>query len=207
MRARWLLAGRTEIASRVLIATLVLTLTGLSLLLARAAFAAPDYRPQLALELAVVAAHEGALDNLRDTALLFQVLESRARTDRGRLALLRAHSPRALGIEPCNGGNCRWSVELLHAPSTTPSSVDAGYWRTVRAPQWTLVQRKALGLVYGTDSDRPCPVAPWSWGGAMDLSGAWLERRLVPLGCEGTLNDGFAFAPRTLSAATARGTR
>ena len=35
-----------------------------------------DEREQLALELAVVAAHEGALANLAETALVYQVLEA-----------------------------------------------------------------------------------------------------------------------------------
>lgn len=165
----------------------------------------PDYRPQLALELAVVAAHEGALDNVQDTALVWQVVEARGRTDRERLSFLRSHSGRALGRKPCTEANCVWSVELLNAPSKTPASVDQGYWRSVRAPQWELVQRKALGLVYGVDDDRPCLGTPYSWGYAGDLDGAYRLRGLVPMGCEGTLNDGFALAPRVLSAAVAKG--
>jgi hypothetical protein len=157
-----------------------------------------DLRDQLALELAVVAAHEGALDNLRDTALIYQVLEARAVSTAGRIALLRLHSGRALGRKPCEGGNCAWSVELLRNPHATPPSVDAAYWTRVRAGDWTLVMRKAQGLVYGIDDDRPCLGAPYSWGYAGDLKSAWLDRRLLPMGCAGTLNDGFALAPRSL---------
>lgn len=187
---------------------LVFVLSGLLALAARNAHAQDRFDKrleQLALEVAVVAAHEGALDNLRDTALVWQVVEARARTTSGRLAFLRSHSGRALGLKPCNEGNCAWSTELLRAPSKTPESVDAGYWRAVRAPQWELVQRKALGLVYGTDADRPCPSAPYTWGGAMDIESAWLKRRLVPMGCHGTLNEGFRVAPKTLRAVAARG--
>jgi hypothetical protein len=196
---------RQDITWLVLLIALVLAIAGLSGVFVRAAFAAADYRPQLALELAVVAAHEGALDNVRDTALVWQVLESRRTTDAGRLALLREHSPRALGREPCSGGNCEWSVELLRNPYATPRSVDAAYWSRVRAENWTLVMRKALGLVYGIDDDRPCAGAPYSWGYAGDVASAWLERRLVPMGCEGVLNDGFAFAPRVVDADVAKG--
>lgn len=178
--------------TRALWLALILALLGVTVCIGRA-FADDRVRQQLALELAVVAAHEGALDNLRDTALIWQVLESRRTTDRGRLELLRAHSPRALGLAPCAGGNCRWSVELLRNPHATPASVDAAYWQRVRAGTWALVMRTAQGLVYGVDTDRPCASAPFSWGYAGDVDSAWSKRRLVPLGCEGTLNDGFAF--------------
>ncbi len=198
--------SRSETASLVLISAIVVALTGLCGVFARAAYGQEhDRRPELALSLAVVAAHEGALDNVRDTALIYQVVEYRARTSAGRLSFLRAHSPRALGIAPCSGGNCAWSVELLRAPSKTPSSVEPGYWANVRAPQWALIQRKALGLVYGVDDDRPCIGSPYSWGYAGDVESAYRERRLVPMGCAGVLNDGFAFAPRALSAAIAKG--
>jgi hypothetical protein len=184
---------------------IIVALTGLTFSLGPAACSSTAaaqendrYKSQLALELAVVAAHEGALYSLRDTALIYQVLEARASTDRSRLALLRAHSPRALGISPCAGGNCTWSVELLRAPSRPPASMDAAWWNAARADAWALVQRKALGLVYGVDNDRPCSRAPYTWGGAMDLEGAYDRRGLVPIGCEGTANDGFAFMPRSL---------
>src|SRR5690349_12026903 len=78
---------------------------------------------QLALELAVVAAHEGALENTRDTALVWQVVEARALGVQARLNFLRAHSPRALGRKTCNFGNCIWSRELLQAPEQPPASL------------------------------------------------------------------------------------
>jgi len=158
-----------------------------------------DSRDQLALEVAVVAAHEGALDNLEDTALVWQVVSSRADTTQGRLAFLRAHSPRALGIRECNGQNCRWSVELLNAPNAHPASVERGWWEKVRAPRWREILRYARGLVYGIEVAEPCSAAPYTWGGAMDVEGAYKDRNLIPLGCVGTLNEGFTHAPRVVS--------
>lgn len=156
-------------------------------------------RDQLALELAVVAAHEGALDNARDTALVWQVVEARALTTQSRLNFLRAHSPRALGRKTCSGGNCVWSRELLLAPEEPPASLSAAWWKATRAPAWEQLQRYALELVYGLELWRPCPAAPYSWGYAGDLQSAWLKRRLVPLGCEGVMNDGFRVAPAELT--------
>lgn len=189
-------------------AVVVLSAFGLCLLLARAVFAQRrSPRDQLALELACVAAHEGALDNLRDVALVWQVVEAKAVTTSARLKFLRAHSPRALGIKGCVSGNCLWSSELRHNPLATPSSVDAGFWSRVRARDWALVMRKAQGLVYGIDDDRPCPESPFSWGYAGDLESAWRQRGLIPMGCAGVLNDGFRLAPKALRASVARGAR
>lgn len=156
-------------------------------------------RDQLALELAVVAAHEGALDNTRDTALVWQVVEARALTTQARLNFLRAHSPRALGRKTCTVGNCVWSRELLLAPEEPPASLSAAWWKATRAPAWEELRRYASGLVYGIEPWRPCLTAPYSWGYAGDLQSAWLKRRLVPLGCEGVMNDGFTIAPRELT--------
>lgn len=156
-------------------------------------------RDQLALELAVVAAHEGALDNTRDTALVWQVVESRAFTTQARLNFLRAHSPRALGRKTCNFGNCVWSRELLLAPEQAPASLSKSWWNATRATSWEGLRRYAAELVYGIELWRPCLSAPYSWGYAGDLQSAWLKRRLVPLGCEGVMNDGFTVAPRELT--------
>jgi hypothetical protein len=161
-------------------------------------------RDQLALELAVVAAHEGALDNPREAALIWQVVEARAETTQGRLMFLRAHSARALGRKTCSIGNCIWSRELLTDPEHAPASLSAAWWNAMRAPAWLALQRYAAELVYGIELWRPCPVAPYSWGYAGDLESAWRERRLVPIGCEGTMNDGFTVAPRELTAAIAK---
>jgi hypothetical protein len=179
----------------------VIATVGLVLALTRVASAKTFRRPkdQLALELAVVAAHEGALDNARDTALVWQVVEARALTTQARLSFLRAHSPRALGRKSCGVGNCLWSRELLEAPDVAPASLSSAWWNATRAVAWMEVRRYASELVYGIELWRPCPAAPYSWGYAGDLESAWIERRLVPLGCEGTLNEGFTVAPRSLT--------
>jgi len=160
---------------------------------------------ELALETAVVATHEGALANLREAALVFQVAESRAKTTAGRLRFLRSHSPRALGLAPCtSGGNCRWTPDLLRNPNEPPAALDADWWRAARAEQWQRVQRYALELVYGVETWRPCASPPFTWGYAGDLPGA-LRRGLVPLGCAGVEQDGFALASRALPARIASG--
>lgn len=179
---------------------LAAAIVGVLALLASGVESQRDARADLALALAVVAAHEGALDNLRDTDLVWQVVESRASSTAGRLRFLRQHSPRALGLEPCNGRNCVWSVDLLRDPDATPQNTDQGYWRSVRAPQWRLIRERAMALVYGAADDaRPCLRAPYTWGGAMDHAGA-LKRGLRPLGCSGTLNDGFELKAAAVSA-------
>lgn len=174
--------------------------------LARAQESSDALLEQLALEVAVVAAHEGAFTNLDDTDLIWQVVEHRASTTRARLAFLRSHSGRALGRKSARSINSVWSVELLNAPDAPPASLSAAWWRTARAEQWSLIRRRARGLVHGLRSERPCPVNPHSWGYAGDLDAA-LEDGLVPAGSVGTLNECFVFAPKVLRAAIAKGGR
>lgn len=197
-------------------ATAIVSAALLALMSSSTAHAYRAPRDQLALELAVVAAHEGALDNTNDVALVWQVVEARAHTTADRLSFLRGHSPHALGRESRKGlcmpeDNCWWSAQLLKAPDRVPSGFAKGWWAAARAERWLAVRRKAQELVYGVELWRPCPSRPYSWGGAMDVNGAWKERRLVPLGCAGTLNEGFAPAPvelrQAISAAAASGYR
>ena len=160
---------------------------------------------KLALRVARTAAHEGALKNLRDVDLIWQVTESRASTTEKRSEFLALHSGRAIGHKPCrtDDGNC-WS-QTLDRRGTIPASVavgDAGYWRTVAIPAWQRVLQRAEALISGDVISRPCPVAPYTWGGvgrapdgADDRQHAALDG-LYPIGCSGTLNDGFAFKPR-----------
>ncbi len=165
-------------------------------------FAQPSLREQLALELACVAVHEGAFENYAETALIWQVLETRAHSDLRRLALLRRHSPRALGLKPSRAGNSVWSVELLKAPEAPPASIETqkpGWWRNKRAALWERVRRYALELVYGVELWRPCPgPGPWTWGFAGDWEGA-IGRGLRPMGCTGVNNDGFTLFRRFVS--------
>ncbi len=182
---------------------------GLALLVWASPAAAEKRDPldQLALEVAVVAAHEGALDNLEDTALIWQVVSHRADTTQGRISFLRLHSPKALGRETCNDQNCVWSVELLNNPDIHPASIAQGWWEEVREQSWREILRYARGLVYGIDVSQPCPENPYTWGGAMDVEGAYTDRNLIPLGCVGVRNDGFTHAPRVISAKDAAGIR
>lgn len=163
---------------------------------------ADDIKDRLALELAVVAAHEGAFMNLAETALIMQVLETRERSDLRRLALLRNHSPRALGLKPGEAGNTVWSVELLKAPNKPPASIEKvkpGWWQKARSLLWERVRRYALELVYGIELWRPCPgPGPYTWGFAGDWLGA-IARGLRPMGCEGVDNDGFILFRRSVT--------
>lgn len=163
-------------------------------------------RRQLALELAVVAAHEGALENLSDTALVWQVVEVNGGDSViKRLAFLRRHSGRALGLKPCDrAGNCRWSVDLLRAPNAAPPSTDAEWWHARRAQAWRLVREYAANLVAGGAPWRPCSRPPRTWGYSGDVEKA-RARGLVPMGCAGTLNDGFEPLARVVLATTAAG--
>lgn len=169
-------------------------------------------RQQLALEVAVVAAHEGAFDNQKDTALIWQVVETNGGdTVQKRLSFLRRHSPRALGEKPCVRkrpdvmANCEWSVPLLENPDASPPVFeDAEWWAVARAPAWKKIRAYAWRLVSGLETWRPCPTPPRSWGYAGDVDKA-LSRGLVPIGCNEVMNDGFTFMPKSLSAEIARG--
>ncbi len=157
-------------------------------------------RAALATLLAHTAAHEGALlnaDPLRELALLWQVVEGSAPTTEKRLAFLRAHSPQLAGTRTCRI-NC-WALELKG--KTLPASVaasDAAYWRKVVLPTYLRIERRARELVAGAAYDKPCRVQPVTWGAVGRLSPEADDREkaaqhgLAPIGCEGTLNDGFA---------------
>ena len=141
-----------------------------------------------------MAANEGALWNLRDTALIWQVVENRGDDTKSRTRWLQKHSPRALGLKPCNGAgrNCQWSRNL-RKEGTIPAGMAAGgdYWRYKLQPRWLEVLALAEQLVAGTTRDKPCPTPPDTWGGDMDWANA-VAHGLVPCGCEGTLNEGWA---------------
>ena len=160
---------------------------------------------RLARAVAVVAAHEGALKTLRDVDLIWQSAQFNGDTDAKRLAWLQMHSGRALGIKPCVGeSNCLWSGALAHgarvvsAETIKLGKVDPGYWRTVTVPRFERVLARARELVSGAPYERPCPIEPRTWGGVgRDPLGADDREHaagegLFPIGCVGTLNDGFA---------------
>jgi hypothetical protein len=151
----------------------------------------------LALAVAQVAAHEGALRNLRDVDLIWQCVEARGDTDAKRLRWLQKHSPRALGLKPPKLGDVNaWSSELGRN-ATLPADVASGdpkrqsYWRFRVMPRWAEVLARAQHLASGGRYEKPCPSTPTTWGGPMDHEVA-AEMGLYPLGCQGTLNDGFA---------------
>jgi hypothetical protein len=162
----------------------------------------------LALSLARVAAHEGALSNPRDLNLIWQVTRRWGTTSTERLRWLQAHSPRALGLKPSRPGNANAFTAELSKTATIPASVASGasrqklaYWQHKVMPKWQTLLGRARQLVGGAQYDEPCPIEPVTWGGPMDHEIAAANGR-YPIGCEGTLNDGFA--PRAMLVAAGR---
>lgn len=137
-----------------------------------------------------VGLNEGCLLNLRDCALVWQVVEGWSEP---RLPRLRRHSSRVLGLKPCTTGNCRWSRDLSRDASVPAAlaSGQAAWWRVVAAPRARAALAYVRKLVRGEIVDRPCPITPFTWGGPGDVQHA-ARNGLFPIGCEGTLNDGFA---------------
>jgi hypothetical protein len=154
---------------------------------------ADNARRSLALALAQVAAHEGALHNARDLDLIWQVVQNHGNSPQAQLRWLRTHSARALGLAPARhtDGNA-WSSEL-NRRGTIPASVAAGqgYWRMRVMPKWHGLLERAQSLVDGAAYAKPCPIEPITWGGPMDHVTAAADGR-YPIGCSDVLNDGFA---------------
>jgi hypothetical protein len=156
----------------------------------------------LGLNVAKVAANEGALVNRRETALIWQVARVNGKK-RGIDDFLRRHSRRVYGLKPCFGGNCMWSPHLTRS-GVQPAGLDlrADIWALRIAPIWLDVLRYADYLVAGLGTHReraddPCPLPPRTWGGPMDKVGA-IARGLYPIGCVGACagpfcNDGYTF--------------
>lgn len=150
-----------------------------------------------AFALARVSAHEGALTNLRDVDLVHQVAITNAATPQKQLEFLHAHSGRSLGDKPCTDANCEWSPKLNRAgtvPAAQAAGKDAAYWRVVVMPRWRSVLARARVLASGAVpySQLPCKRAPVTWGSVRLDSKKAASHGLYPLGCSGTLNDGFA---------------
>lgn len=190
---------------RILAAARVAILAGiyvLALLVLRGIVSAQDrVDSALALAVAKVAVNEASLAHVRpaEVALIWQVTEARASTSAARLAWLRAHSPCVLGDRDVRPGNCRWTRHLRDDDTQPEGWPEHLAWSRY-APRWRQVRALARRLVSGRVVMRPCPRAPWTWGGReIDMARA-LERGLVPLGCrspitgEPTLNEGFALA-------------
>ena len=162
----------------------------------------------LALALARVAVHEGALHNPRDLDLIWQVTSGQGSTSTERLRWLQAHSPRALGLKPARPRDANAFTAELVQGLTVPASVASGasrqklaYWQHKVMPKWQQILERAEKLVAGAQYDKPCPLPPVTWGGPMDHEAAAADGRF-PIGCEGTLNDGFA--PRAVLVAAGR---
>lgn len=130
--------------------------------------------------------------------MVWQVVESWARTTEERLERLRNHSGRVAGLRPCKRGNCRWS-RFVRRDGTLPADVAAGvgmqpgWWEAARETRMRELLERARYLVAGGRYSRPCEGTPVTWGGAMDHGHA-KRQGLVPLHCEGVSNTGYAFA-------------
>lgn len=140
--------------------------------------------------------NEGGLVSLRDCSLIWQVVEGQADTTEKRIDFIKRHSPRVHGLKPCapTSGNCRW-VRGLSSDLTLPAELAADnvddYWRVIVVPRAKAAREHVDALISGAVVDRPCPIQPRTWGGLMDHEEA-IRSGLYPIGCEGTLNDGFA---------------
>jgi hypothetical protein len=153
---------------------------------------------RLSQHLAAVAANEGALRSPRDLELIWQTVQYRAKTVLKQDQWLRYHSGRVLGTRSCTTGNCLWS-RRLGAGWSVPSVVAAsqgGYWRHVVLPRYRELLERARRLVAGEPYDKPCRIEPRTWGGVgrdgVDDREHAAREGLFPIGCRGTLNDGFA---------------
>lgn len=165
----------------------ILLLLLLLLLLSPAAAAADDER--LALAVARVAVHEAGFDSPADVALVWQVVEGRARTADQRLAWLHRHSARVAGERQARSTRTLWARQLSPSGARPWSWPADASWSRYR-DRWLRVLRLARSLVTGHERRRPCPQQPLTWGGPMDREQA-AARGLVPCGCVGTLNEGY----------------
>jgi hypothetical protein len=146
----------------------------------------------LALSVARVAVNEGALARRADAALVWQVTRNASPTPAGRAAWLASHSARVLGDRPCLRGNCFWTRHLNRA-GTAPAGLPTE-WTSRTARRWLDVLAYVDWLVEGDHTtDDPCPITPKTWGCAADRAHAQREG-LYPIGCSGTLNDGYTSA-------------
>jgi hypothetical protein len=163
-----------------------------------------------ALVLAVfrVACNEGALVNLREVSIVYQVTQSHGRSSGERLAWLRRHSPRSCcarrdeGLGPSASrakGNQTWTSQLL--PSCEkPEALDVSkaWWEARRRASCFAVYHLAEALVTARIEDKPCDGAPTTW------AAPWYRARPLAQGmiehhCEGVLNRAWSWPPRRKS--------
>jgi len=159
-----------------------------------------NYKRVLARQVARTASNEGALQNPLELNLIWQTVESRSSTNKGRLWWLRQHSGRVNGTKPCKGNrNCKWSRNLL--PNRVPVMFRDNklYWKVKKAPKVREIFVRAKELVQGAKYYKPCPIDPRTWGNrGSDLKRVKRMgrrkpgRSLFPINCKKTDNDGYA---------------
>jgi hypothetical protein len=149
---------------------------------------------KLALHLAKVSAHEGAIVNPRDIDLVWQVTQNNGETVDRQIKFLEQHSGRAIGTkEPRDGDANKWSREMTYA-LTVPASIasaNTGYWKAVTIPRFSKLLDRAKYLVAGGSYDKPCHIEPKTWGSVLLDSARAAKDGRFPIGCIGTINDGF----------------
>lgn len=158
----------------------------------------------LSLAVAKVAANEASLARSRpaDVALIWQVTEAHGTDAAGRLGWLRSHSSCVLTDRPLSDyerrSNCVWTRGLddsRRAPEGWAEAYPHLSWSRF-AGRWAQVRTVARLLVSGRRTERPCPRTPDTWGGReLDMEQA-LRRGLRPVGCVGTVNEGFVYGQR-----------
>lgn len=154
-----------------------------------------DAESELALWVARVAVNEGAFKARAQAALVWQTARNAASTTERRAAWLYRHSPRVHGHRPCRGGNCRWTPQLERGEQQPVAlGLPGDFWELKVLPFWTDTLRYVDWLVRGERAvDDPCHVTPRTWGCEADRPRA-LAQGLYPIGCVGTLDDGFTYA-------------
>lgn len=162
------------------------------ILVAMPATAQRGVHRELALAVAQVAVNEATLALIQpaDLYLIWQITEGHGDTPGARLAWLRSHSRRVLGIDPCTAGNCLWSAGLTWSDAEPPGWPTALAWRGRYERRWRQVREMAARLVRGEEYEPPCVLTPDTWGGPMDHARA-LAHGMVQVVCAGTANAGY----------------
>ncbi len=164
---------------------------------AGASYRARRDRADLVLALARVAYNEAG-DNEPDLALIWAATRAHGETDRARLGFLYRHSPCATAQLPDSiayqrPGRCRWTRNLDHRGQQPRGWIPSrdGRWTSRDRDRWLAHLERAGEFVRGERVLDVCPETPWTWDGRR-----WIAERVAegrrPLGCTGTLNEGYA---------------
>lgn len=172
-----------------------------------------DVRDELALEVARVAMNE-APGSAGDVRLIWEVVETSARTPEDRLAFLRRHSACASPAGDCDRdgdvdalddeaararpGNARWTRFLLAGDDEPDGWPSTWSWERLGRPTWARTREFARRLVFGLDRRRVCEEPPHTWAGRMDHARA-ARLGMLPVVCIGTENGGYRYASRLTS--------